>query len=69
MQPRWRCLSPGLGYGRDQGDERRRSETCGRNESFLLINQVRKTSNAIVLMGSCAEFTRMYNEEYLPGQE
>ena len=69
MQPRWRCLSPGPGYSRDQGDERRRSEICSRNESFLLINQVRKTGYAIVLMGTWAEFTGMCSEEYLPGQE
>lgn len=69
MQPLRRCLSRGLGYSGDEGDERRRSEICSRKESFLLIGRDGMTDDAIVRVGTRAELTRMGNGECLPRQE
>ena len=68
-QALWQRLFRWSECGRDPGDECRRSDIRSRNESFLLIVQDRQTSNAIVLMGTRAEFTRMRNGECLSDQE
>lgn len=65
----WQRLFGCLKCDRDHGDEHCRSNIRRRNESVLLIVQDRETCNAIVLMGTRAEFTRMRNGEYLSGQE
>ena len=38
-----------------------------RNDPVLFVGQDRKTSNAIVVVGMWAEFTRMRDGERLPG--
>ena len=68
-QALWQRLFRWLKCGRDQGDERWRSDIRSRIDPVLLIVQDRETSNAIMLMGTRAEFTRMRNGERLSGQE
>lgn len=65
----WRCLSRGWGCSRHQGNERGRGNIGSRNGPILLIGQDRKASDAVVLMGMWAKFTRMDNGERLPGQD